>query len=285
MTFVYLEEGIPLDAGYQGTESSASVEQAEVTHISETALGDTSTSIGGEASQPASASILMDLASKRMVDDLVDSETADDCEMANVDVDLANNLADAVLQPSLTSGTGSKGFANETSYGPIGSSTAREHFQEPEDEPQVPLRPLLPSILNSPFAPQPGEATIASRPSTARRTTPSHSKENSLSGIPPQYQPNALNVGSSVSSIPDPSNYNAYPHVDGGYQNQPYLNTSFPTATNYTTGYRASANHRDETYGPLDASTFHSSSLDWEGSGRLYVATNVPTPPNGQGAG
>ena len=271
MTFVYLDEGVPSDAGYQATESSASVGQAEITHISETAIAETSRSVDGEASQPASASISMDLASKRMVDDLVDSETADEGEIRN----------ESLLIPR----SGSKEFSNETSHGLIGSSTAREHFQEPQVQPQASPRPLLPSIMNSPFAPLPGEATPGSRPGTAKRTTPGHSQKNSQIGIPLQCSVNALSVDSTVSSVPDPSNYNPYHYMDGGYHNQAYLNTSVPTATNYTSGRRASATYANDAYGPVDVSNFHSSSLDWGGSGRVRMATNIQTPPNGQDAG
>ena len=271
MTFVYLDEGIPSDAGYQATESSASVGQAEITHISETAIADTSRSLDGEVSQPASASISMDLASKRMVDDLVDSETADEGENRN--------------EPSLMPRSGSKEFGNETNYGLIGSSTAREHFQEPQGQPHASPRPLLPSIMNSPFAPQPGEATPGSRPGTAKRTTPGHSQRNSQIGIALQSSVNALSVDSTVGSMPDPSNYNPYLYIDGDYHNQPYLNISVPTATNYTSGRRASATYGNDAYGPVDVSNFHSSSLDLGGSGRVQMATNIQTPPNGQDAG
>lgn len=270
MTFVYLDEGIPSDASYQATESSASVGQAEITHISETAIAGTSKSVDGEASLLASASISMDLASKRMVDDLVDSETADEGEISN--------------ESSLMPRSGSKEF-NETSYGLIGSSTAREHFQEPQDQPQASPRPLLPSIMNSPFAPQPGEATPGTRPGTAKRTTPGHSQKNSQIGIPLQCSVNALSVDSTVGSMPDPSNYNPYPYIDGGFHNQPYLNISVPTATNYTSGRRASATYGNDAYCPMELSNFHSSSVDWGGSGRVQMATNIQTPPNGQDAG
>ena len=271
MTFVYLDEGVPSDAGYQATESSASVGQAEITHISETAIADTSRSVDGEASQPASASISMDLASKRMVDDLVDSETADEGEIRN--------------ESSLMPRSGSKDFGNETTYGLIGSSTAREHFQDPQDQRQASPRPLLPSIMNSPFAPQPGEATPGSRPGTAKLTTPGHSQKNSQIGIPLHSSVNALSVDSTVGSIPDPSNYNPYHYMDGAYHSQPYLNIGVPTATNYTSGRRASAAYGNDAYGPVDVSTFHSSSIDWGGSGRVQMATNIQTPPNGQDAG
>ena len=271
MTFVYMDEGIPSDAGYQATESSTSVGQAEITHISETAIAGTSGSVDDEASLPASASISMDLASKRMVDDLVDSETADEGEIRN--------------ESSLMPRPGSKEFNNETSYGFIGSSTAREHFQEPQDQPQASPRPLLPSIMNSPFAPLPGEATPGTPPGTAKRTTPGHSQKNSQIGTPLQCSVNALSVDSTVGSMPDPSNYNPYLYIDGGYHNQPYVNTSFPTATNYTSGRRASATYGNDVYCPMELGNFHSSSADWGGSGRVQMTTNIRTPPNGQDAG
>ena len=268
-TFAYLDEGVPSDAGYQVTPSSASVERAEITHVDETALADLAGSVDGGTSQAASAGISTDLASKRMVDDLVGSETTDDDE-----------IPIAPAQGLSTARFGSKNTVNETSYGLIGSSTAREQFRDDHDHPKVSPRPVLPSIYNSPFAPQPGEATPGSRPGTAKRSTPSHSQQNSQTRTPPQQQ-----INSSISSMPDPSNYNPYSHISGGYYNQPYLNNMFPTATNYTLGRRASTTFGNEILGAMDVSNFHSSSLDWGGSSRVQAATNVQTPQNGQGAG
>lgn len=267
--FVFLDEGLPSDAGCQAAESSTSIGRADFTHVDETAIADPAGSVDGEASQAASAGVSMDLASKRMVDDLVGSETTDEDE---IPIAAAQGLLNPISEL--------KDVGNETSYGLIGSSTAREHFGDIQDQPQVSPRPLLPSIYNSPFAPQPGEATPGSRPGTANRTTPSHSQQNSQTRTPLQQQ-----INSSISSMADPSNYNPYLHMNGGYHNQPYLNNVFPAATNYTSGRRVSTTYGNETYGATDVSNFHSSSLAWGGSGTVQAVTNVQTPPNGQGAG
>ena len=268
-TFVYLDEGVPSNAGYQATESSTSIGRAEITHVDETAIADPAESVDGGASQAASGGISMDLSSKRMVDDLVGSEATNEDE-----------IPIAATQGLSNPRSGSKDIGNDASYGLIGSLTARNHFGDPQDHPQVSPRPLLPSIYNSPFAPQPGEATPGSRPGTAKRTTPSHSQQNSQTRIPLQQQ-----INSSISSMPVPSNYNPHPNLNGGYHNQPYLNNEFPAVPNYTSGRRASTTYGNETCGAMDVSNFHSSSLDWGGSGRVQAATNVQTPPNGQGAG
>lgn len=246
-----------------------SVGRTEITHVDETAIADPAGSVDGGASQSASAGMSIDLASKRMVDDLVGSETTDEDEIPIA-------AAQALPEPRY----GLKDVGDETSYGLIGSATAREHFGDTQPQPQLSPRPLLPSIYNSPFAPQPGETTPGSRPGTAKRTTPSHSQQNSQSRILFQ-QP----ASSNISSMPDHSNYTPYPHLDGGYHNQPYLNTAFPAMTSYTSGRRVSANHVNDTYGTMDISNFHSSSLDWGNSGRVQATTNLQTPPNGQGAG
>lgn len=290
-TFIYVEEGMREEEGYQAPLSSTGIELEEVTHIDETTLPENHApiSISEGASQAASISVNMDPASKRMVDDLVDSETTDDGDDSGfIDLSMKENshgFANLAYGPSTARDVG-----DETSYGLIGDSTAREHFGDLQDPVPDSPRPVLPSITNSPFALQPGERTPGSRPSTAKRKTPSHSQQNSQTRFPLQRQPIGFPADSSPSNpstMPDPTPGS---HANEFYRDQPPPKTTFPSVQNYTRGPMSFT-----TFGnnPLQADEPNFLSLEvfegstWGGgsdqSGRK--ATNVMTPPNGQGTG
>lgn len=278
-TFIYVEEDVLSDVGYQTVQSTTSVGRDEITHIDETVLPAAAASIDGGDSQAGSVPVSRDLDSKQMVDDLVNSETNDEYEDGDGSV-----LANTPLQTSATSGLGSSQFAkkvgNDTSYGLIGSGTAREHFGDLQ--PQVSPRPPLPSILNSPFAPQPGEESPGSGPGTAKRKTPSHSQENSQTSFPLQQITHAFNVDPSPQSVvSDPTQTKHSPQLNGGYHDQLPINSTFPTLTDYTSGGRVSTAYGNDTY----SSSFRSSNIISGYSGTVRAATNTLTPPNGQGAG
>ena len=282
-TFTYFEEDMREENNYQAPLSSTGVELNEVTHIDETVLPVAPASNSGRASQAASISVNMDPASKRMVDDLVDSETTDDGE----DAEFLEQFADPGHFPSPA-----RDGAEETSYGLISSSTAREHFgdlQTPSANKSP--RPPLPSITNSPFALQPGEETPGSRPSTTKRKAPSHSQRNSQTRFPLQRRSIAHSVHSSpsnASSVPDPTAPPG-PYANGFYHNQPHLNNAYPSVQSYTRGPKAATKfgehhlHADEP-NFLSLEVFEGST--WGGSGQSSRrAANIMTPPNGQGGG
>ncbi len=281
-SFIYVEEDVPSDVGYQISQSTTSTGRDEITHIDETALPAAAPSLDGGASQAPSMPLSMDLDSKRMVDDLVGSETTDE----HGDVD-GTALANAALQNLANPGSGfsqPKEVGNDTSYGLIGPGTAREHFGDLQNPPPVSPRPLLPSIDKSPFALQPGEETPGSRPGTAKRTTPSHSQHNSQTQFPLQQITHAFSVDpSTASTMSDPTQPNPNPHLNGVYHNQPLINSTFPTATNYTSGGRIPITYPNGTF---DESGFRSSDITSYGaSGTVRASTSFQTPPNGQDAG
>lgn len=277
-TFIYLEEDLPSGVDYQTTQSTTSVGRDEITHVDETALPAVAPSAGEGASQAPSVSLSMDLDSKQMVDDLVNSETTGE----NGDVN-GPALADAPPGKAeslrLRSSQATHVVGNDTSYGLIGSGTAREYFG---DQPPGSPRPLLPSIDKSPFALQPGEQTPGSRPGTAKRMTPSHSQNNSQTGFPLQQIHYGFNIESSTPSImSDPTQQS---RLTGGHSNQPFLNSTFPVLVNYTSGGRTSTDYENGTSGGFG---FRSSEIVSQGgSGTVRAAnTNYQTPPNGQDAG
>lgn len=215
-------------------------------------------------------SLNLDLASKRMVDDLVGSETMDD------------NDSEQPLQPRISCGLSNE-IVNETSYGLFGESTASELAANTEthDQPLVIAPPLLPSIYNSPFALQPGEATPNSRPSTAKRSTPSHSRQNSQIKFPSQNS-KVHRTESSQSSMPEPTNPKPPTY---GYSRDPYMNQTFSTNANHSLTGRSSMAYGNDGFSALDACHFISPTVDFGCSGSVKRRTDVQTPPNGQGAG
>ena len=285
-TFTYVEEGMREEESYQAPLSSTGIEIGKVTHVDETTLPDAPISITGGASQAASISVNMDPVSKRMVDDLVDSEMNEDGEDAEL-VDHSTNEAPHSFADPRHGPSPAKGVGDETSYGLIGTSTAREHFGDLQGPVPSSPRPRLPSIINSPFALLPGEETPGSRPSTSKRKTPSHSQQNSQTRFPFQRQPNALSSSpSNPSTMPDPTAPNI--HANAFYHAQAPLKDTFPSAQNYTRGppfttFRDNPLHADEP-NFLSAEVFEGSAWGTsDQSGRK--ATNIMTPPNGQGAG
>ena len=291
ITFTYVEEGMREEDSCEAPLSSTNVDLNEVTHIDETVLPVAPASNSGRASQAASISVNMDPASKRMVDDLVDSETTDDGEDAGFVEQLTDEIPHSFADPRHFPSP-SRDVADETSYDLIGSSTVREHFGDLQAPiANKPPRPPLPSITNSPFALQPGEETPGSRPSTTKRKAPSHSQRNSQTRFPLQRRSLAHSVHSSpsnASSVPDPTAPPG-PYANGSYRNQPHLNNAYPSVQNYTRGPKIATKfgehhlHADEP-NFLSLEVFEGST--WGGSdqnGRR--AANIMTPPNGQGAG
>lgn len=290
-TFTYVEEGMREEEGYQAHLAPTGMELDEVTHVDETALPNAPPSISGGASQAASISVNMDPASQRMVDDLVGSETTDDGQNNELVDQFTSGHPHSFVDPGHVFSP-AKDVGDETSYGLIGSSTAREHFGDLQGPIPNSPRPLLPSITNSPFALQPGEETPGFRPSSAKRKTPSHSQQNSQTRFPLQLQPLALSVNSSPSypssTMPDPTA--AGPHAYGLYRDQTPLKNALSSVQNYTRGPRTRNPFGDNPL-PTDEPNFLSLEVfegsTWGGGSDQSArkAVNVMTPPNGQGAG
>ena len=250
------------------------------------------------SSQASSVSVSMGTEAHRMVDDLVDS-----CVTEN-----ESNAGDggehetAILTPTFELSAGGK-KANDTTYGfdtTVDTSGFARALQEypAQKRPQDSPRPHLPSIYNSPFAPQAGETTPPrSRPSTAKRMSPAHSRQQSQNAAtcPPLA---AQSLETTYSSMPDPSSC--------------FGNTQTPTVRNanaqlflrnppqaWTGGFahygaigepvlRANGNTNGNV-GIVDDSEFRSSDVfvgsTWAYSGQsANEVPNLYTPPNGQGA-
>ena len=224
-TFAYHEDGltefIGSPEGHQARMSSASVERQDMPQANGIIPTDIASAFPENASEPASVSVSTN--THCWVDNLVGSETADIDALEGLRTGFADRISPTPLEyhfeepPTTEPG-------NDTSYGLIGTSTARDLVRDlrtssPQNQYQSPPRPTLPSILNSPFAPQPGEESPHSRPSTAKRMT-THSKRNSENGFAIPRQPLTYSVDSSVSAMQDPSGTTFEPMQNrphGGY--------------------------------------------------------------------
>lgn len=286
-TFAYHEEGltefIGSPEGHQATIPSASIERKQNPCANDIIPLKAASTFGEGASEAASVSVSTN--TLRWVDNLVGSETADNDTYKQ---GLHNEFADRI--PPTPPGysleeSPVKEAGNDTSYGLIGTLTARDLVRDlrsysPQNQHQSTPRPTLPSILNSPFAPQAGEKTPYARPSTAKYM-PTHSPRNSQNGfsMPQQHQPTSYSVDSSISSIPDPSGATFQLP-----QNQPFGNFGVIARPSTTVS---------KIHGSMamfDDTAFHSSSVfhgsPWEGPQRSNrEIMTVQTPPNGQGGG
>jgi len=284
--FAYHEEGLTEFIGspecHQATISSAGIEHEEISHVNEIIPPNAACAFGEGVSEAASVSVSTN--THRWVDNLVGSETADnDTHREGPHNEFADRIPPTPPGYSFDDSP-TKEAGNDTSYGVIGTITARDLVRDlgsysPQAQHQSTPRPTLPSILNSPFAPQPREETPHSRPSTAKCML-THSPRNSQNGfsMPKQYQPTGYSVDSSISSIPDPSGATFQLP-----QNQPFGNFGVIARPSAVSKHHGSTAMFDDT-------AFHSSSVfhgsSWEGprlSGREGMA--VQTPPNGQGGG
>ena len=275
--------------------SSASIEREDIPPANEIMPLDAAAEVGDSPSEAASVSVSTN--THRWVDNLVGSETNDkNASTESLHDDFADRLPPTPpahsFEDSPVQEVGndtSYGFigtstareirevGNDTSYGLIGTSTARDFVKDlcsysPQIQPQSTPRPIIPSILNSPFAPQAGEESPHSRPGTAKRMT-THSPRNSQNDFSLLQQPSTgFSVDSSGSPMQDPSQQTQ--KRDFGVIRRP------------------SAIYSKKIVPLLDDINFHSSSVfyesPWEGprpSGMKAMSVLTPTPPNGQGGG
>lgn len=272
--------------GHQATLSSTSIEREDIPkvngHANKPAAPDAASTIDDQTSQSTS----MNTAMNHMVDNIVGSE-ADEC--ATGDVYYSENIPPTPPGHTFDDDSSMYDPGNETNYGLMGTLTARDVVAKVHAYSQSPshsttrstARPVLPSVLNSAFAPQPGEVSPQTRPSTASRISPTPPRR--FSPQPQSMPQNGYSVQSSISSMEQPSSL-AYPYsplANGFGQLLPDMGNS--------NGYGTIRGRPSTVYGT--GSTFDDSNLmlsaglfdgsQWRGSGLV----NTHTPLNGQGGG
>ncbi|KKZ65238.1 hypothetical protein EMCG_08910 [[Emmonsia] crescens] len=173
--FVYKEEGLPQFSSpsghqHQHTLSSTSIEREDI-RPAEPNPGPM------EYANSQAASTSISLAMNQMVDNLVESETTESCPPIERTLSSSTAWHNACLNNTNTNNGASQqdGSGDRSGNGNCtGTGTGTFNSYSPIIEPGAPQsyspRPTLPSILNTPFAPQPGEAiSPGTRPSTAIR--------------------------------------------------------------------------------------------------------------------
>ena len=243
------------------------------------------------SSQATSVSVSMNTEAHRMVDDLLDS-----CVPEN-----ESNAADAsdhrgAILASAPEPSANGKIANDTTYGfdttlDTSGFVRALHDNPAQNRAQGSPRPHLPSIYNSPFAPQAGETTPRSRPSTAKRMSPSHSRQHSqnATACPP---PVAQSLETAYSSMPDPSSVVSTQKTPVLRNAQVFVRMPVQKAwTGSFPHYGAIGEPVLRANGGLvDDSEFRSSDVfvgsNWVYSGQSAneALLNMHTPPNGQGA-
>jgi hypothetical protein len=249
-----------------------------------------------EASQATSVSVSLNTEAHRMVDNLLDSEAAentdDECNLV-----VASDRRGPTLAPALELSSARK-VGIDTTYGfdtTLDTSAFIGALQDysVQKQPQGSPRPHLPSIYNSPFAPQAGETTPRSRPSTAKRMSP-HSRQHSQHAL--AFPPQVTECRESAdSSMQDPSSFanTQTPTTRNAllfHRNQaPPWNGEFRGFSHYgAIGEPIFRGNGDSGF--IDDSEFRSSEVfvgsNWVYSGQSATEVlNLHTPPNGQGAG
>lgn len=232
-----------------------------------------------------------------MVDILLESASADNSHHSTTMAsrDFRSETADFV-EPVGTSPavdvTSPPNLENDTTYGfdELNASDfvrALNKYIPQKQQPQGSPRPHLPSIYNSPFAPQADDATPVSRPNTAIQISPLHSRQNSQHKFPFQQQhPNGgilwnssmggmQDTSSSLSVTQTPMNHFKKRSVAGNN----YGAIGGPVISH---GHNSSHNFNDFEF--RSSQVFQRSTWDLSGQ-TVRDAMSLRTPPNGQGAG
>lgn len=275
--------------------NSTMIEPEDISYARRSSPPDGASPVDDEASQATSVSVSLNTEAHRMVDNLLESEGAEadheSEEMASAGI-AAENLAcgkTAPLGPPFDVRSSAK-VDGDTTYGFHESLDTSDfvralHGYSPQDQRHGSPRPHLPSIYNSPFAPQAGEATPGSRPSTAKRMSPRHSQHNSQHKIPLLQPPSTgLFPDSSISSMPDWSSLALSQTPNKDRNNQ--LDHSRGGKYYGAIGGPVLGHDRSAAF---DDSEFRSSEVfkgsTWACSGQSAAEPlNFQTPPNGQGA-
>lgn len=286
---------------HQAISTSMMIEPNEISQTHKPSLPITASLVDDEASQATSVSVSLNTEAHRMVDNLLNSEVAEndqgseDALLGNLPSRNANCSVPAPLGPAFEA-TSSGNMDNDTTYGfqetlDTSDFVRALHKYSPKDQPIGSPRPHLPSIYNSPFAPQAGEATPVSRPSTAKRMSPRHHSQQSSQQKFPLLQPiskGGIIVDSSSSMIFDSSslgisqtpvqtgkNY-LVRGLAGGYAHHGAIGDPVLRSYNNVTAF--------ENTEFVSSEIFKGST--WACSGQsAQDALKFQTPPSGQGTG
>jgi hypothetical protein len=178
--------------GHHQTLTSTSIELSDIEAKNATAR-DAASCIGDEFT--ASVSISANPQMNAMVDQIVGSEATNESEYQDDMADLTPFRGPQTPPSYYFEDSPIKSTGNETNYSVFGTVSAQEYWAEQQQVAQQETpRPLLPSILNSVFAPTAEE--MSPRPGTAKGLSPIRLN---------QQTPSKHLASSSISSMQAPS--------------------------------------------------------------------------------
>ncbi len=267
------------------------IEPQDISRVQKSPLRNALSLVDDEVSQATSVSVSLNTEAHRMVANLLDSENAEIGQSsAGIAFENAEYVELADLGPTVEV-TPPRKLDDDTSYG-LNDLNASDfvralHKYSPQKQTQGSPRPHLPSIYNSPFAPQADDATPVSRPGTAKRMSPGHSRHNSQQKSPQQqHRPSGIFMESTMSSMQHTSSFGI---TQTPIENNNMNNFKRNMAGDHygVIGGPVLAHNPSRAFGAFE---FNSSEIShgtpWALSGQsARNALNLRTPPNGQGAG
>ncbi|MCJ1371632.1 hypothetical protein MMC20_002851 [Loxospora ochrophaea] len=314
-TFAYREEGLPSELlaspdNHNAMLSSTTIEREDISKANNDKLAT-------KEADAQSESITANSEMNRMVNNLTEITDQDNVAIPDPSIPGFTSRVPPTPPDYSFNDSPSKPEGNDISYGLIGTLTAESFANKAPDpnafssqQPPLTPRPPLPSILNSPFAPLPGETEAhnlhSSRPGTAKGPLSSQTSQQ-LSGSPslplhpqPQPQPSfssrapahPLSVPSSISSMQEPSSFlpaHASPTTRNP-GNRAFFDPSFRSCGRQSTVY-GGGNKSGFDDIPFSSSAIFGGShlagglVGQQQQGAGNAAADAETPPGGQGGG
>lgn len=265
------------------------IEPQDFPHVHRSPLVNAPSLADEVVSQATSISVSLNTEARRMVDILLESESADNgrhtfrSEATDLVEPVRTSPAVEVTYPNLE---------NDTTYGfsELNASDlvrALNKYPPQKQQPQGSPRPHLPSIYNSPFAPQADDATPVSRPNTATQISPRHSRQNSQHKFPFQQQhPNGgILWNSSTGNMQDTSsNLSLTQTPINHFKKRSVAGNNYGAIGGPVISHSHHPTHKFNDFEFRSSQVFQGSTWDLSGQ-TVRDAMSLRTPPNGQGAG
>lgn len=281
---------------HRATLASTMIEPQDIPHAHRSPLVNAPSLADEVVSQATSISVSLNTEARRMVDILLESESADNGHHSTTMAsrNFRSETADFVEPARTSSAVDVTPFnlENDTTYGFNELNTSDfvrvlNKYTPQRQQPQGSPRPHLPSIYNSPFAPQADDATPVSRPNTATQISPLHSRQNSQHQVASQqHRPNGgILWNSSMGNMQDTS-------ISLSVTQTPINHFKKRSVAGYNYGAIGGPviSHSHKSSHNLNDFEFRSSQVfqgsTWDLSGQtVRDAMRLRAPPNGQGAG
>lgn len=283
-------------ATHRATLASTMIEPQDILHAHRSPIVNAPSLTDEVVSQATSISVSLNTEARRMVDILLESESADNGRHSTTmdSRGFRSETADFVEQvrTSPVVEVTSPNLENDITYGfsELNASDfvrALNKYTPQKQRPQGSPHPHLPSIYNSPFAPQADDATPVSRPNTATQISPLHSRKNSQHKFPFQQQhPNGgllwnskagstLDTSSSLSVTQTPMNH---------FKKRSVAGNNYGAIGGPVISHSHHSTHNFNDFEFRSSQVFQGSAWDLSGQ-TVRDAMSLRTPPNGQGAG